>query len=109
MDHSSSTLKPPPLTFFQNVQLPPTDVQGVPRARNLNCADTANYGECRRKQTPLQIKIADRFDDPRIHSMLGDLASSAMPILEQRAELQGHLVNYPWARGIAQARTMTFH
>ena len=41
-----------------------------PRAASHVCADTANYGESRKKQAPLQIKIGDRFDNPAIHSRI---------------------------------------
>ena len=61
---------------------------------------TANYGETRRKQLPLQIKIADRFDRPSIHSRLeaGCLAPAvAVPNIDQRTSLKGHMVTYPWA------------
>lgn len=61
---------------------------------------TANYGESRRKQAPLQIKIADRFDRPEIHERLGQgTLGPAVPVptIDMRTGLKGHVSTYPWA------------
>ena len=61
-----------------------------------------HYGESRKKQAPLQIKIGDRFDNPAIHSRIGtdaardQVAVSRVPTIDQRTALAAHFVKYPW-------------
>ena len=64
-------------------------------------ADTANFGEVRSLQKPLQIKIGDRFDQPEVHARIRDgltaLEKTApVPNVDIRTSLNGTLVEYPW-------------